>query len=386
MVDAKNKVDEVAPGFADFDDPDAVASGVESEDSSGGEIVKPFNPAEIRVGTKQPIVDAILRRISNKEIDLSPDFQRADDVWGKDAQSRLIESMLIRIPLPAFYMDASDDDRWLVVDGLQRLTALRHFVLDKSLALQGLEFLKDLNGFRFDQLARNFQRRIEETQLIVYVIEKGTPPEVKYNIFKRINTGGMPLSAQEIRHALNQGPATKLLKLLADSREFKTATYNSIRSRRMVDREFVLRFLAFVITHYTDYTTREDLDTFLNATMARINQMTNAEIADLKKRFKRASIAAKDIFGWYAFRKQYVRNAYRYPINRALFEVWTVCLDGLTDQQLKKLIRRREMVQDAFVKLMNDSKFESSISQGTGDIAKVKVRFSEIEKLIQEIL
>src|SRR5262249_44885897 len=149
-------------------------------------------------------------------------------------------------------MDATDDDKWIVVDGLQRLTSLKRFVLDKNLRLCGLEFLSQLKGKAYDELPRNFQRRIAETQVTVYLIEKGTPSDVKFNIFKRINTGGLPLSAQEIRHALNQGKVTKLLAQLANSAEFKKATDNSIRDDRMADREFVLRFLAFTITPYME--------------------------------------------------------------------------------------------------------------------------------------
>jgi hypothetical protein len=210
------------------------------------EITEPFDPARIRVDTKPMVISLLMDRIRNKEIDLTPGFQRKGGIWSKKAKSQLIESLLIRIPLPAFYMDGGDESKWLVVDGLQRLSTLKSFVIDRTLVLDGLEFLSECEGKKFDQLPRNLQRRILETQVTVFLIQENTPPEVKFNIFKRINTGGLPLSSQEIRHALHQGTASALLQDLAESAEFRTATNEGIRDDRMGDRECVLRLLAFM--------------------------------------------------------------------------------------------------------------------------------------------
>jgi Protein of unknown function DUF262 len=216
--------------------------------------------------------------MQNHEIILQPEFQR-NEVWKRAAQSRLIESLLIRIPIPAFYMDATNDEKWLVVDGQQRLSTLRQFVIDKSndrLRLTGLEFLgRDLNGADFDSLERPLQRRIKETNVTVYLIEKGTPPEVKLNVFKRINTGGLPLSAQEIRHALNGPKVNEMLKELAKSDEFLRATGGSVQPKRMADREYVIRFFAFLLKRPEGYT--EDFDLFLSNAMKEINDATDAE-------------------------------------------------------------------------------------------------------------
>ena len=197
-------------------------TGIELEETIGGErISDPFNPALIRVDTRPMSIDLLLKRIEHNELDLQPSFQRKDGIRSEGAKSRLIESLLVRIPLPAFYVDATDDDKWLVVDGLQRLTALKSFILDNTLKLRELEFLSHLDGKTYADLARPLQRRITETLVTIYVIEKGSPPELKFTVFKRINTGGFPLSAQEIRHALNQGPASEILAELASSADFK---------------------------------------------------------------------------------------------------------------------------------------------------------------------
>jgi uncharacterized protein with ParB-like and HNH nuclease domain len=297
-------------------------------------------------------------------------------------------------------MDATDENKWVVIDGLQRLTTLKMFVInkdtnnnendrDKPLKLSELEFLTQLNGKTFDELPRNFQRRIIETQVTVYLIEKGTPAAVKFNIFKRINTGGLPLSLQEIRHALNIGESTKFLKKLSESTEFKRATAYRNFSQRMADREFILRFLAFAIHPYTEYRATE-FDSFLSDVMAEINEMNKEDINDLELKFTRAMDAAYKIFGNDAFRKRSRPDAPRSPINKALFESWSVNLSKLNTEQIQTLIERKDQLKEGFVRLMNDRevepKFESSISQGTGDTRKVKRRFSAIEQLIQEVL
>jgi len=358
----------------------------EAEDSNAKREVQPFDPTLIRVDTRPLIIDSLIRRIKHQEINLTPDFQRMGGIWNERAQSRLIESILIRIPLPAFYMDASNDEQWLVIDGLQRLTALKRFIIDQTLKLKNLEFWTEYNGMTYNDLPRFLQRRIEETQVTLYLVQRGTPHNVKFNIFKRINTGGVPLSGQEIRHALNLGHSTKLLKELSKSDEFLQATTSSISPKRMTDQECVLRFLAFTIRDYTTYTSRDELDPFLNERMQEINNMQAAELDILRRRFKRAMNAAYDIFGNKAFRKQHRGRTRRSPISKALFEIWSVNLDQRTDTQLNRLIQRKKMLNRKFIDLMADSEFFNSITTSTGDPRRVKIRFSEIERIIKETL
>ena len=343
-----------------------------------------YDPDKINIITREPTIEQLLRRINEDALDLAPDFQRHANIWKPDAQSRLIESIIIRIPLPAFYIDATDEDKWLVVDGIQRLFALKQFVNEKKLKLSGLEYLTNLEGKTFEQIERRYQRRIEETQVTVYLIDRGTPPEVKYNIFKRINTGGEPLSPQELRHALNPGKAALFLRDLAASPEFQQVVkLGNTRKMRMDDREFILGFLAFTLTSYQDFK-ENNRDTFLTKALAKTNKLTDEDLKSLKNKFKKTMIAACEIFGKDAFRKISQKQKRQYPVNKALFEAWSVNLSNLTDEQIKLLKIRNIEVINKFSNLVdNDKDFLISISQA---VAKVEYRFSTIEKLINEVL
>lgn len=359
--------------------------GVETEaPGENFEEAQPFDPAKVDVELRPMTIQLLLTRLKNDEIDLRPSFQRGE-VWKLRAKSRLIESLLIRIPLPAFYMDGTNEDKWLVVDGLQRLSTIRDFAITKSLALSDLEFLTEHEGARFDELPRRLQRRIEEAQVTVYVIRPGTPQNVKFNIFRRINTGGMPLSPQEIRHALNQGPAADLLEELADSNVFRSAISNGINSKRMTDREFILRFISFWRAGPTPVV-KEELDLFLNRTMEEINKLSKREIQTLKQRFFLAMSRAEAIFETDAFRKRYSLHDGRRPLNKALFETWSVHLASLDDKNAQTLIDRRNEVKAEFCKAMNDREFDQAISQGTGDPRKIEFRYRRIGDLIQGVL
>ncbi|MEG4328333.1 DUF262 domain-containing protein [Microcoleus sp. AT3-A2] len=343
-----------------------------------------YDPDEINIFTREPTIEQLLRRINEEALDLAPDFQRHANIWKDDAKSRLIESILIRIPLPAFYIDATNEDKWLVVDGLQRLSALKQFMSDKTLRLCGLEYLTNLEGKTYDEIERRYQRRIEETQVTVYLIEKGTPPEVKYNIFKRINTGGLPMSPQEIRHALNPGKATKFLAKLARSDEFDQVTnLSDSRKMRMEDREFILGSVAFMLTSYKNYQS-ETRDLFLTKALSKINNMSESELGAIENNFKKAMVAAWEIFEINAFRKVSQNQKKKFPINKALFEVWSVNLSLLSDEQLDILKQHKEQLIENFRNYVDDDReFLTSISQAA---EKIEYRFKIIEKIIQEVL
>jgi uncharacterized protein with ParB-like and HNH nuclease domain len=348
------------------------------------QITKPLDPSTIWVESQQVVIDTLLKRIVDGKLELTRGIHRTAGLWTNEAKSQLIESLIVRIPLPAFYIDATNEKKWLVLDGLQRLTALKRFMIDKNIKLKGLEYLTQLEGQSYTDMRRSLLRRIEETRVTVYLVDEGTPPDVKFNIFKRINTGGLPLSPQEIRHVLYQGKASTLLEKLSRSKEFKQATANGVRSERMTDREFVLRFIAFLLTPRSYLA--KGLDHFLNETMVIVNQKTEDELNDIANRFKRAMWAAHQIFENDAFRERHHKGERINKINKALFEVFSVNFALRDKEELELLIQKRELLKTAFMKLMNDPAFESAVSGGTSNLYKVELRFSKIETLFKELL
>lgn len=355
----------------------------QDEDNEDTQKIHPFDTSKVDISPKPLSLDMILARLENEEIDLFPDFQRKADLWSDKQQSQLIESLLLRIPLPAFYFDGSENDKWIVIDGLQRLTALKKFFVDKSLPLSGLEFLKDLESTTIDDMPRAYVRRMKETQITAYIINPGAPVSLKYNIFKRINTGGLKLEPQEIKHALFQGRAAKFLKKLADKQEFKEATSYSVKSDRMLDREFALRFIAFYELSYSKY--RGSIDIFLNEAMEFINREYDE---DYEKKMEGIFInvlnTCNSIFGKYAFRRVPDLEKRR-PISKALFETWTSILAKYPQKDLQLLAGKKEYIFDEYIKLCKyNTEFIDAI--GSGKIVSVRKRNEIIEEFIRSVL
>lgn len=344
------------------------------------ENLEPFDPTKIRVKTKLMTMDLLLKRIKHDEIDLAPEFQRHAGIWTNKNKSRLIESLLIKIPLPAFYIDATNDDKWLVIDGLQRISTFKKFILDQELTLTDLQFLKDLEKKKYNDLPRSYQRRIEEAELTVCLIESGTPSQVKYNIFQRINTGGLPLNNQELRQAMNPGKSLNILKEFAELVEFKRLiNLSEKKKQRMDDHEFIIGFIAFSLTSYENYPVEEGRNEFLNKAMDNLNKLDNSLIEDLRQSFIKSMKAADRLFGNSAFRKSSSS-----PVNKSLFEAWSVTLSKLNVQEIDLLINHKTLLKEKFIeKMRTDNDFNKSISQAAN---RVKYRFEKINQIVQEVL
>lgn len=343
------------------------------------DIKNPFDPKDIKISVEPKSLDSIIIRMRQEAIDLNTEFQRKGNLWNPVTQSRLIESLLLKFPLPVFYFDASDDENWLIVDGLQRLWSLKNFVIDRTLYLQGLEILKDFNGSNYDSLNLTMQRRINETQVTTYLIQPGSPKKVKYYVFRRINTGGLTLNAQEIRHALNQEQAAEFLKsIVEDSRirdNFK------IPDRRMQDRELILRGLTFMFRNYEDY--EKPLADFLDRSMEGLEKMKRNDLEELKESFFQGLNRARTFFGRHVFSRSVVKGI-NYRLNAALFEVWTSSLAKLSFDEFSSLVKNKARFLDDYKKLIADKDFEKAVVSSTSGRNAVQTRFTKIIELINK--
>ncbi len=362
------------------------------------EIVSPFDPNKINVKTAVSTIGQIMEDLEYGVINLNTEFQRHPNLWDDVKKSRFIESLLLKLPIPAFYFNEKEENDLEVVDGLQRISTIKSFTLDKDLVLKNLEFLKEYNGLNFDALPPVLSRRIKTFQINTYIIEKGTPNEVKFNIFKRVNTGGLVLTPQEIRHAINQGAAANLVADLVRGIDepngkrattagiaFVKATDNSIGSHRMEDRDFATRFVAFFLISYKEYS--PDLDTFLNKGLAKVKELKIETIDNLICDFEDAMNLAYSIFGQDAFRKRFNVLDSRKPINKALFEVLSVNFAKLNKSQRSTLLLNKEDLKQRLLLLQTNEngKFLRSLSQGTASKESVEQRFSEVEKIINAL-
>ncbi len=395
---------------------DGKEAGVEAEPEIDIAL-EPFDPRSISIDAKVIAMDTVIRRILQGTIRLAPAFQR-QVVWDETRQSQLIESLMLRIPLPMFYVAADENGNWDVVDGLQRLTTLKRFILgdeylekknDKlrgvGLRLKNLEFWgEQYNTATFSQLPPAIANNIMEAELRFTIINPGTPDEVKFTIFKRINTGGLPLSAQEIRHALYQGPATLLLEQLVNTSEYKKATDGSVNDSRMAGREICLRFLAFTLRKPTDYK-KSDMDQFLNETMRILNYLPNKDtsclgkafnnsnlpklqtssINELEARFKRAMTRSHKLFKTHAFRKA-VPPYKRPPINKTLFETWGNILADLPDAEYEVLLRRKKLLLTKYGNLIENTLFTNLLARDSWKVSAVQDRYRILNELIHSII
>lgn len=357
-----------------------IVSGLEEIEGLGtaeDEVLGDYPLDTMMIRTESRTIHDVLRRISQEQFIMDPDFQR-DFIWSPAEQSKLIESVLMRIPLPVFYIAENVNGTMVVVDGLQRLSTFLNFV-NGGLRLR-LPHQSQLDGKHFLELENKFQNRIEDCNLTLYVIDSKAPERARLDIFERVNSG-VPLTRQQMRNSLYMGQGTRFLRDEAAKPLFLEATGRSLNWRQMRDREFINRFCGFELLSLEDY--RGDMDLFLAQTLVEMNRLDSEGLSNLSTLLSTGLKNNLKLFGQYAFRKHTKeREGRRAPINASL---WDVMCTGLARYGGKEVKSKEAAFQAAFYNLLEDEEFDDAISLGTNQTNKVKRRFEMTNEMIQEV-
>ena len=346
---------------------------VDADDASWGDY--PIDDLLIRHESRT--IHDVIRRIDKGTYVMNPDFQR-DFIWHEVKQSKLIESVIMRIPLPVFYMAEDDEGRMIVVDGLQRLSTFERFIKnDLRLHLPGRE---ELNRKRFLDLPSKLQNRVEDCNLIFYIIDAKVPERARLDIFERVNSG-VPLTRQQMRNSLFMGEATRFLKEEAKSDIFLEATGGSLNQKTMRDREFVNRFCAFQLVDFHEY--RGDMEEFLANCLRTMNKMGEAELSRLSAAFRRSLANNFMLFGQHAFRKHEPKQERRSVLNASFWDTMSTGLSHYTEDQVKA---DAESLRQAIYGLFHDGTFNQAITYSPNNTNKVQCRFQMTRKIFEEVL
>ncbi len=341
-------------------------------------------------------LSTIIKRLQYEEIHLEKYFQRHSNLWKDDVKSRFIEALIVRQPVPAFYFDATNENKWLVVDGLQRLGTVKEYVIDKTLVLKGLYYLpdSDFENKKFDQLPRWAQRNIEEYEVMAYTILPPTPKEVKYKIFRAVNESPLTLTNQEIRHALNHkindddlsSPAEYIVEL-ANIEIFKNIVRsNKIDETRMDDGELALRYVAFRIIPYENYS--PTMTEFLDEAMTKIYRVAKEDLDKYKIDFIAALDTINTIFGENAFKKSMLGlSETKEVLINNLFETWIHAFAIISEEQRKLLIQRNLIVIRETKALIKNEKYRNAIeTENAYTKENLKFRFLTVKNLILKLV
>jgi hypothetical protein len=355
---------------------DAVNEKIEGLDAGENDLGGyPIDTVLIR--TEPRTVYEVLRRMEAGFYIMNPEFQR-DFIWPEDKQSKLIESVLMRIPLPVFYLAEDDAGHMIVVDGLQRLSTFKRF-FDNELRLK-LPGRRELDGKRFNDkdFAANLKNRFEDCNLMLYIIDHKVPERVRLDIFERVNSG-VPLSRQQMRNCLYMGQATRFLKEEATTDVFLEATGRSLKTSTMRDREFVNRFCAFQLLQIALY---KEMDDFLAEALKKMNRLTTAQIQELSQELRSALRNNFRVFGKHAFRKHTARQKDRSVVNASLWDVMSTGLSRIPESVVKQ---RAKDLRAAFYARMMDEAFVKSITYSPNSTNMVQYRFQAAKAMFREV-
>lgn len=357
-------------------------------------INSPFDPASLRVEVKNTTIGQLVDMLKRKLINMQPDFQRHGNLWNKDKKSRLIESIILGLPLPSFYFYVDEkDEKWVVIDGLQRLCAISDFMVEQNLKLSGLQFLGEMhNKYQFEDFSYFEQLDMLMRPVTLNVISGASSAEAKYIIFQRINSEGTQLSPAEIRNALFHGKAMDLIRKLAESQEFEKTTNNGVSQKRLLHYDYVSRFIAFYVLGYEDYPSN-NMDKFIGNALDVINKDDDEDkMMVLSNVFYNSLSLCYSLLGTDVFRQplstkdkklSIVRSN---PISISLFEAMMYSVSVLSVDQQQKLLYRKDRYCRLYYDIFKDEFLQKELSNGTNKYKSVYYRFSKMEELVKSVL
>ncbi len=350
-----------------------------------------FNPADINVKQENYSCDQIIEMLQYKEINLNTEFQRSSDLWDDERMSKFIESMFLKLPIPPFYFNIihlennSEKIYWEVIDGLQRLSALRKFCFgdlnNNMLKLCGLDFYTELNGKCFDEIPRHLIRNFKASQLQLHLVYPNTPFEIKYRIFERINTTNLKLKDQEVRHALYQGGIITLLKKATSDVVFKNNV--NINDTRMDAQETVLRAISFSCFGYARYPQGSNLKLFLDLSIKALSNLNAHDLDIIYRQFKVDFEFCLNILGPDCFKN---KSSSRSVFNKGLFDSLIYAASKVNNSKKNNIQNyTKKAIQESYTNCLQNERFKKSISNATSRQDNVIYRLEKASEIFRGI-
>lgn len=299
-----------------------------------------------------------------------PRFQRGY-VWTETQASRLIESLIIQCPIPVIYLSQESDERLSVIDGNQRLQSIQRYITNQF-GLRGLTAYPELEGLRYRELDPRFQRHIANRTLRCIVIMKDTHPQVKFDVFERLNTGAVKLSPQELRHGIYHGRFIDWLDRVGRDKKWRELI-GAKSDRRMRAEEFVLRFLAL---HFDLDTYEKPLSAFLNSFAEKYRDATDGQLTEFEAALKKAVDGVGRTYGALAFKVFDKRNKNRIlsEFNAALFDAEMLSISRSPYSVSELSQPKRANILSRVGDLFHNESFERSIMLATSDAKQIRTR------------
>lgn len=355
-------------------------------EESDGDVDIPKEKRKLTTASYDYSVDYVAQQMikDSPKIILEVPFQR-NQVWKSDRSSQLIESIIMNVPIPPLYFSEEDDGTWLVVDGLQRLLAIKTFY-QNEFPLKNLEIVKELEDFKFKDLPGQARELLKDGMLRINVIKKESHPDIKYDIFMRLNKGAMSLNNQELRNCLYRGSLNDLLRGLVREKEVLGLLNQQEPHNRYLDVEFLLRYLAFsanlkkkkggyFLAQYSG-----SLKSFLNDFMDKNKNCKQEVLNQLKNKILSTFERVKLAFGNEGLR---IPKSGSSKINKAFADCILLGFENMPEDKIRK--KRTDLIEKRD-QLLDDEKFVEAITKRTSDSRSIEKRIKLWFEAINDVV